>query len=178
MQTPERSYCISDIVKLLIKFGCRSLGVIDHYVLPLDTFLLFSLNWYWFSRYHVGILVHFQWTSALMVMGICVLLAIDIVYLSAFLYSIPFSTEDISKAIPAIDPMDVKPPVGVSDVPAAQFLLEDTTALVLTPSVTTWVKVALHRFHLALDAEPTKPILVLVCTWPAIKQTPIWNFLQ
>lgn len=72
-----------------------------------------------------------------MVMGICVLLAIDIVYLSAFLYSIPFSTEDISKAIPAIDPMDVKPPVGVSDVPAAQFLLEDTTALVLTPSVTT-----------------------------------------
>ncbi|XP_057248607.1 myosin-15 isoform X3 [Beta vulgaris subsp. vulgaris] len=51
--------------------------------------------------------------------------------------SIPFSTEDISKAIPAIDPMDVKPPVGVSDVPAAQFLLEDTTALVLTPSVTT-----------------------------------------
>lgn len=51
--------------------------------------------------------------------------------------SIPFSTEDISKAIPAIDPMDIKLPSCLSDVPAAKFLLEDTTAIAMTPSVVT-----------------------------------------
>ncbi|OAY85788.1 Myosin-15 [Ananas comosus] len=37
--------------------------------------------------------------------------------------SIPFSTEDISKAIPAIDPMDVELPQSLSQLPSAQFLL-------------------------------------------------------
>ncbi|XP_020107085.1 protein OPAQUE1-like isoform X2 [Ananas comosus] len=38
--------------------------------------------------------------------------------------SIPFSTEDISKAIPAIDPMDVELPQSLSQLPSAQFLLQ------------------------------------------------------
>ncbi|XP_074276435.1 myosin-15 isoform X2 [Silene latifolia] len=40
--------------------------------------------------------------------------------------SIPFSTDDISKAIPAIDPMDVKPPAFTSEFPVAKFLLENS----------------------------------------------------
>uniref|UniRef100_A0A803LYP2 Uncharacterized protein n=1 Tax=Chenopodium quinoa TaxID=63459 RepID=A0A803LYP2_CHEQI len=51
--------------------------------------------------------------------------------------SIPFSTEDISKAIPATDPMDVKIPACLSTVPAAKFLLEDTTETCLTPLAAT-----------------------------------------
>ncbi|KNA05554.1 hypothetical protein SOVF_189230 [Spinacia oleracea] len=51
--------------------------------------------------------------------------------------SIPFSTEDISKAIPAIEPMDVKIPTCLSDVPAAKFLLEDTPAICSTPTAAT-----------------------------------------
>ncbi|XP_021738908.1 myosin-15-like [Chenopodium quinoa] len=47
--------------------------------------------------------------------------------------SIPFSTEDISKAIPATDPMDVKIPACLSNVPAAKFLLDGTTETCLTP---------------------------------------------
>ncbi|XP_058078389.1 myosin-15 isoform X2 [Magnolia sinica] len=38
--------------------------------------------------------------------------------------SIPFSTEDISKAIPPIDPADVDPPAFLHDIPSAQFLLQ------------------------------------------------------
>lgn len=41
--------------------------------------------------------------------------------------SIPFCTDDISKAIPATDPTDVKLPACLSDSAAAKFLLEDTT---------------------------------------------------
>ncbi|OVA09470.1 IQ motif [Macleaya cordata] len=37
--------------------------------------------------------------------------------------SIPFSTEDISKAIPAIDPSDVEPPTFLHEYSCAQFLL-------------------------------------------------------
>ncbi|KAH9616472.1 hypothetical protein KSS87_005406 [Heliosperma pusillum] len=40
--------------------------------------------------------------------------------------SIPFSTDDISKAIPAVDPMDVKPPAFTSEFPVAKFLLENS----------------------------------------------------
>ncbi|XP_057524862.1 myosin-15 [Amaranthus tricolor] len=48
--------------------------------------------------------------------------------------SIPFSTDDISKAIPVIDPMDVKLPVSLSNVPAAKFLLEDNAVALLSPA--------------------------------------------
>ncbi|KAL5995334.1 hypothetical protein ACLOJK_025392 [Asimina triloba] len=37
--------------------------------------------------------------------------------------SIPFSTEDISKAIPPIDPTDIELPPFLHDIPSAQFLL-------------------------------------------------------
>ncbi|KAL9226907.1 hypothetical protein vseg_002666 [Gypsophila vaccaria] len=40
--------------------------------------------------------------------------------------SIPFSTDDISKAIPAMDPVDVKPPAFASEFPVAKFLLQDS----------------------------------------------------
>ncbi|KAK9683914.1 hypothetical protein RND81_10G174600 [Saponaria officinalis] len=40
--------------------------------------------------------------------------------------SIPFSTDDISKAIPAIDPVDAKPPAFTSEFPVAKFLLQDS----------------------------------------------------
>ncbi|KAK6912879.1 Myosin head, motor domain [Dillenia turbinata] len=43
--------------------------------------------------------------------------------------SIPFSTEDISMAIPAIDTSDIEPPAFASDYPAAQFLLQHTKTL-------------------------------------------------
>ncbi|KAL2896921.1 Myosin-15 [Bienertia sinuspersici] len=51
--------------------------------------------------------------------------------------SIPFSTEDISKAIPAVDPMDVKLPLSISNVSAAKFLLEDSTTIATTPPAIT-----------------------------------------
>lgn len=38
--------------------------------------------------------------------------------------SIPFSSEDISKAIPAIDPYDVELPPSLHHLPSAQFLLQ------------------------------------------------------
>lgn len=37
--------------------------------------------------------------------------------------SIPFSTEDISKAIPPVDPTDVDLPSSLRDLTSAQFLL-------------------------------------------------------
>lgn len=37
--------------------------------------------------------------------------------------SIPFSTEDISKAIPPTDPADVELPSFLRDTPSAQFLI-------------------------------------------------------
>ncbi|KAJ9548305.1 hypothetical protein OSB04_020848 [Centaurea solstitialis] len=39
--------------------------------------------------------------------------------------SIPFSTEDIYMAIPAIDPSDIEPPTFLSEYPSAQFLLQN-----------------------------------------------------
>lgn len=39
-----------------------------------------------------------------------------------FICSIPFSTDDLSKAIPAIDPMDAELPSALSGLPSAQFL--------------------------------------------------------
>ncbi|GAB4836919.1 hypothetical protein Ancab_001830 [Ancistrocladus abbreviatus] len=38
--------------------------------------------------------------------------------------SIPFSTDDISKAIPAVDPMEVELPASLAEYPAAKFLLQ------------------------------------------------------
>uniref|UniRef100_A0A2N9FTF8 Dilute domain-containing protein n=1 Tax=Fagus sylvatica TaxID=28930 RepID=A0A2N9FTF8_FAGSY len=38
--------------------------------------------------------------------------------------SIPFSTEDIDIAIPAIDPSDIELPAFLSEYPCAQFLLQ------------------------------------------------------
>ncbi|XP_028556218.1 protein OPAQUE1 [Dendrobium catenatum] len=43
--------------------------------------------------------------------------------------SIPFSTEDISKAIPAIDPNDVELPQSLEHFPSAQFLLEHSEVI-------------------------------------------------
>lgn len=40
------------------------------------------------------------------------------------LHSIPFSTEDIYMAIPAVDPSEIELPGFVSDYPCAQFLAQ------------------------------------------------------
>ncbi|KAJ3695578.1 hypothetical protein LUZ60_000955 [Juncus effusus] len=45
--------------------------------------------------------------------------------------SIPFSTEDLSKAIPAVDPTDVDLPKSLSDLPSAQFLACNNNELVV-----------------------------------------------
>lgn len=38
--------------------------------------------------------------------------------------SIPFSAEDIDKAIPAFDPSDIELPIFLSEYPSGQFLIE------------------------------------------------------
>lgn len=39
--------------------------------------------------------------------------------------SIPFSTEDVYMAIPAIDPLDIELPQFLSEHPSAQLLLQN-----------------------------------------------------
>ena len=46
------------------------------------------------------------------------------IFLNSSLCSIPFSTEDIDIAIPAIDTSDIELPTFLSEYPCAQFLLQ------------------------------------------------------